>query len=145
MGSDESNFNVSVGSDGQSQRTVSTNHNLFEEKGKPNRYRTEVLPITSNTSLTARPNRLTHSSVITVPPSILHDQMEWPEWCWKVPNMSARHRRPLSLVRVDTKMTSTGSVTPQLCTFCPLGLQVTKSLRAEASEPVWPSGKALGW
>ena len=31
MGSDESHFNVSVGSDGQSHRTMSTNHNLFEE------------------------------------------------------------------------------------------------------------------
>ena len=30
MGSDESHFNVSVGSDGQSHETVSTNHNLFE-------------------------------------------------------------------------------------------------------------------
>ena len=28
-GSDESHFNVSVGSDGQSLRTVSTNHNFF--------------------------------------------------------------------------------------------------------------------
>ena len=27
--------------------TVSTNHNLFEEKGEPNRYRTEILPLTS--------------------------------------------------------------------------------------------------
>ena len=53
MGSDESRFNVSVGSNGQSHKTVSTNHNLFEEKGEPKRYRTEVLP------LTARPNRLT--------------------------------------------------------------------------------------
>ena len=35
MGSDESHFNVSIGSDGQSHRTVSTNHNLFEEKGEP--------------------------------------------------------------------------------------------------------------
>ena len=33
-------FNVSVGSDGQSGKTVSTNHNLFEEKGEPKRYRT---------------------------------------------------------------------------------------------------------
>ena len=41
MGSDESHFNVSVGSDGQSH-TVSTNHNFFEEKGEPKRYRTEV-------------------------------------------------------------------------------------------------------
>ena len=49
MGSDESHFNVSVGSDGQSHKTVSTNHNLFEEKGEPKRYRTEVLPLTSLT------------------------------------------------------------------------------------------------
>ena len=50
MGSDESHFNVSVGSDGQSRKTVSTNHNLFEEKGEPKRYRTEVLPLTSLTA-----------------------------------------------------------------------------------------------
>ena len=37
MGSDGSHFNVSVGSDGQSHETVSTNHNLFEEKGEPKR------------------------------------------------------------------------------------------------------------
>ena len=43
------NFNVSVGSDGQSHRTVSTNHNLFEEKGEPKRYRTAVLPLTDLT------------------------------------------------------------------------------------------------
>ena len=49
MGSDESHFNVSVGSDGQSHKTVSTNHNLFEEKGEPKRNRTEVLPLTSLT------------------------------------------------------------------------------------------------
>ena len=49
MGSDESHFNVSVGNDGQSQRTVSTNHNIFEQKGEPKRYRTEVLPLTSLT------------------------------------------------------------------------------------------------
>ena len=47
MGSDESPFNVSAGSDGQSHKTVSTNHNLFEEKGEPKRYRTEVLPLTN--------------------------------------------------------------------------------------------------
>ena len=49
MDSDESHFNVSVGSDGQSQRTVSTDLILFEEKGEPKRYRTEVLPLTSLT------------------------------------------------------------------------------------------------
>ena len=47
MGSDENHFNVSVGSDGQSHKTVSTNHNLFEERGEPKRNRTEVLPLTS--------------------------------------------------------------------------------------------------
>ena len=46
---DESHFNISVGSDGQSHKTVSTNHNLFEEKGEPKRYGTEVLPLTSLT------------------------------------------------------------------------------------------------
>ena len=49
MGSDESHFNVSVESDGQRHKTVSTNHNLFEEKGEPKRYRTEVLSLTSLT------------------------------------------------------------------------------------------------
>ena len=58
MGSDESHFNVSVGSDGQSHKTVSTNHNLSEEKGEPKRYRTEVLPLTSLTPY-RWPNRLT--------------------------------------------------------------------------------------
>ena len=32
MGRDESHFNVSVGGDGQSHKTVFTNHNIFEEK-----------------------------------------------------------------------------------------------------------------
>ena len=48
IGSDESHLNVSVGSDGQSRKTVSTNHNI-EERGEPKRYRTEVLPLTSQT------------------------------------------------------------------------------------------------
>ena len=48
MGSDENHFNVSVGRDGQRDKTVSTN-NLSEEKGQPKRYRTEVLPLTSLT------------------------------------------------------------------------------------------------
>ena len=47
VGSDESHFNISVGSDGQSHRAVSTNHNLLEEKGEPERIRTKVLPLTS--------------------------------------------------------------------------------------------------
>ena len=52
MGSDESHFNVSVGSDGQSHKTVSTNHNLsVQEEGEPKRYRTEVLPLTGLNTL----------------------------------------------------------------------------------------------
>ena len=35
--------------EGPSNETVSTNHNLFEEKGETKRYRTEVLPLTSLT------------------------------------------------------------------------------------------------
>ena len=46
MGNDESHFNVSVGNDGQSYKTVSTNHNLSEEKGEPKQYRTEALSLT---------------------------------------------------------------------------------------------------
>ena len=49
MGSDESHFNVLVGRDRQSHKTVSINHNLFEERGEPKRYWTEVLPLTSLT------------------------------------------------------------------------------------------------
>ena len=45
MDSDESHGQ----SDGQSHMTVSTNHNLFEEKGEPKRNRTEVLQLTSLT------------------------------------------------------------------------------------------------
>ena len=40
MGSDENHFNISVGNEGQSRKTVFSNHNLFEEKGVPKRYRT---------------------------------------------------------------------------------------------------------
>ena len=52
MGSDECHFNVSVGSDGQSHRTVSTNHRLSEEKGAealsnrgPSAYQPNALPL----------------------------------------------------------------------------------------------------
>ena len=49
MGSDESHFNISVGSDRQRHKTVSTNHNLFQEKWELMRYRTKVPPLTSLT------------------------------------------------------------------------------------------------
>ena len=48
MGSNESHLNVSVGSDGQRHKMVSTNH-LFEDKGELKRYQTKVLPLTSLT------------------------------------------------------------------------------------------------
>ena len=47
MGSDESHFNVSVGSDGQSHKTVSTDHNLFEERGELKWNQAEALLLTS--------------------------------------------------------------------------------------------------
>ena len=49
VGSDESHFHVLIGSDGQSHKTVSTNYNIFEDKGEPKRCRTKVLPLTSLT------------------------------------------------------------------------------------------------
>ena len=53
MGSDESHFNVSVGSDGQSHKTVSTNHNLFWRERRaeavsnqgPSTYQPNALPL----------------------------------------------------------------------------------------------------
>ena len=47
MGSDESHFNVLFIV--RDKVTVSTNHNLFEEKGEPKRNRAEVLLLTSLT------------------------------------------------------------------------------------------------
>ena len=49
MGSDESHFNVSVGSDRQSHNRVSTNPQPFESQGQLKRYQTEVLLLTSLT------------------------------------------------------------------------------------------------
>ena len=51
MGSDEtkSKFKLMFHELWQSNKTVSTNHNLFEEKGEPKRYRTELLMLTSLT------------------------------------------------------------------------------------------------
>ena len=53
MGSDESHFNVSVGSDGQRHKTVSTNRNLFcrERRAEavsnrgPSAYQPNALPL----------------------------------------------------------------------------------------------------
>ena len=46
MGSDESHFNVSLIVRDKVTR-LSTNHNPFEEKGEPKRYRTELHQFTS--------------------------------------------------------------------------------------------------
>ena len=64
MGSDESHFNVSVGSDRQSHKTVSPDHNLFEEKGEPKRisnrgpsaYQPNALPLGQTGSPATRGN-----------------------------------------------------------------------------------------
>ena len=49
MGTDGGRFNVSVGSDGQSHKTVSTNHNLFDAEAVSNRgpsaYQPNALPL----------------------------------------------------------------------------------------------------
>ena len=50
MGSDKSHFNVSlIVRDKVTNQTVSTDHNLFEEKGEPKWNRTEILLLTSLT------------------------------------------------------------------------------------------------
>ena len=49
MGNDESHFNVSLIVRDKSHKTVSTNHNLFEEKGEPKRNQAEALLLTSVT------------------------------------------------------------------------------------------------
>ena len=58
MSSDESHFNVSLIVRDKVTRPC-PQATTFEEKGEPQRYQTEVLPLTS---LTARPNRLTRNS-----------------------------------------------------------------------------------
>ena len=78
MGSDESHFNVSIGSEGQSHKTVSTDHNLFEQKGEPKRYRTKVLPLTS---LTALPLGQTGSHVTAKRGHELLDAAKVDAWC----------------------------------------------------------------
>ena len=69
MDSDESYFNVSFTVKDKVPRQVSTDHNLFEEKGEPSRSgesnRTEALLLTSLDAFTARPNRLTQSSSLS--------------------------------------------------------------------------------
>ena len=47
MGSDESHFHVSLTAVRDKVTRLSTNHNLFEEKGEPKRYGTEILLLTS--------------------------------------------------------------------------------------------------
>ena len=58
--------------EGQNHETVSTDHNLFEEKREPKRNRTEVLPLTS---LTAGPNRLTPTRLPAV--RLVHSGPVW--------------------------------------------------------------------
>ena len=53
IGSDESHFNVSLILRDKVTKTVSTNHNLFEEKGEPKRIRTK-LPLLTGLTLPYR-------------------------------------------------------------------------------------------
>ena len=68
MGSDESHFNVSVESDGQSHKTVSTNHNLFERRAEavsnqgPSAYQPNALPL-GQTGSQSQPVRLYQGEV----------------------------------------------------------------------------------
>ena len=62
MGSDESHFTISVGSDRQRHKTVSTNHNLFQEprraeavsNRRPFAYQPNALPLGQTGSVTER-------------------------------------------------------------------------------------------
>ena len=79
MGSDESHFNVSVGSDGQNHKTVSTNHNLFSRERNaeavsnrgPFAYQPNALPLGQTGSLTTTTEKnlpfysFSRSSVVT--------------------------------------------------------------------------------
>ena len=64
VGSDESHFNVSVGSYGQSHKTVSTNHNLFSRKRRaeavlnrgPSAYQPNALPLGQTGSQVQKPD-----------------------------------------------------------------------------------------
>ena len=49
MGSDESHFNISLIVTQLCHKSVSTNHNLFKEKGEPKQIRTKVPLLTSLT------------------------------------------------------------------------------------------------
>ena len=99
MGSDERHFNVSVGSDGQSHKTVSTNHNLSEEKGEPKRYRTEVLPLTSLTPYrSAKPAHKSHCGGDSVVLAIV---------CFSALLLSSRNLGPCQyLLRDDVNQTN---------------------------------------
>ena len=76
MGSDESHFNVSVGSDGQSHKTVSTNHNLFWRERRaeavsnrgPSAYQPNALPLGQTGS---RFNKHTKPPFISATPALL--------------------------------------------------------------------------
>ena len=74
MGSDESHFNVSVGSDGQSHKTLSTNHNLLKRKESRSGIEPRSFRLPAQ-RLTTRPNWLTFLVYITVTLSPLIDDL----------------------------------------------------------------------
>ena len=64
MGSDESHFNVWVGSDGQSHKTVSTNHNLLGRERRAEAVSNRGPSAYQPNALTTRPNRPTLRSCV---------------------------------------------------------------------------------
>ena len=74
MGSDESHFNVLVGSDGQSHKTVSKNNNLFEERKAeaesnrgPSAYQPNALPLGQTGSQYLAALAITFIALVFVP------------------------------------------------------------------------------
>ena len=52
-------IHATLSREGQSHKTVSAKHSLFEEKGQSKRNRAQALRLTSLTAFTARPSRPT--------------------------------------------------------------------------------------
>ena len=78
VGSDEGHFNVSVGSDGQSHKTVSTHHNLLKRKERrsgiePMSFCLPALPLGQTGSRKINNNNNVHLSCAHQRPERSHD------------------------------------------------------------------------
>ena len=113
MGSEESHFNVSVGSDGQSHRTLSTNHSLFEEKGAeavsnrgPSAYQPNALPLGQTGSLKKLPPNLSLKKVCCASHICLNHI---------VPHLPKGPIRAAALLREGTELECFASLLPLMC------------------------------